>query len=333
MLDPSLCRCAGLFRHIRKQDHIHQSSVPLELDYHGEPGKVIQFRSLALLGGFDLAVLHAVLSIGRRASSNDSSQEMVNSKLDKAELLSRLWTSSRPEPCDGLEDQDMLTFGFSFQMLLQVAGLQENGRNSLAARESLRRLENVTMTVEDCSSGVRGHPARLLAMYWPTGTADKGFRVWAAINSRLTGYLLRKEHQHIRISLDEGRKLKDNLAARVLHQRLSAVIDDDDERSLKMSTILGYLYPEDSFTMAFEEARANTIASFAKLRSRPKNLQQAKIDDTIDAIEVIQTVLKWDISLVRNKGHALDALWRIRRPKVNRTKHEVHLLRAQSKNV
>lgn len=330
MHDPDLCLCPGLFRHLRPLNQA-QSKVEMKLVYAPREDALIEFQSAHLLGGFDVAVLQSAASLGH--SSNDvrlcsgaGGAEQESLVPDLAGLINALNSNGECETIDG----KVLIASFSIQSLLRVAGLPENGRNSNLARESLRRLAGVTVIVRNPLDESKRKQFPLISVDIPLDQADKGFRVHIGINAQLTRHLLRKERHHTRISLAEARKLGGDFAARVLHQRLCAVINDDDYRDLRMQTLVEYLYPDDTMTAATDKLRAEHTQSYAKLLMYPDRLRQQRFDETTEAMAALKERLGWSIELLRHNGDAEDALWRIRRTKSSRTKSELRALRASS---
>lgn len=327
MADPALCMCEGLFRHIRSVDQDYDSvELRLETEY-GERWKMA-VQSRELLGGFDLAILQGVSSLCVRASM--LAEEELRPSADIAELLfSELHYVIGPESSYPAEQSTMLTSAFSLMNLLRVIGISVNGRNVEFAKRSLQRLSQVSMRFDDKNASAVWESFRLISYHAPTGQGDRGHRVYVGLNPRLGRYLKRKERHHARISLLEVRKLGADFAARILHQRLCAIVDDDGTRALRMRTLLGYMYPQDEMTRRGDEVRALRTASYAKLIGKPKLLEKERIEQTKTALNVLAKELGWKVKVVRDgKTKQLDTLWEIERTKSSMTKHEVKASRS-----
>jgi hypothetical protein len=71
---------------------------------------------------------------------------------------------------------------------------------------------------------------------------DKTNQLWVALNPRVTEAIF-GIRPHTRINMDEVRKLQSG-PARILHQRLSAIISQGQSKKLLPDTLIGYIWPD-----------------------------------------------------------------------------------------
>lgn len=321
MLDPAVCYCPGLFREVRHSspEAAIENTATYEIDDFGVR-KIITFECPALLSGIDAAVLQGVaceLTVTNQSAPIDLTT-WTPSGIDE-ELVNKLLIPGTP-PIPGA----LLRGTLSMQLLLRAAGLTDNGRSTAAARESLERLSCVLVTVRAPSSSTILESYKLLSIVSPTN----GQAVHACLNPRLTCHLLNSARQHIRISLVEARKLSTNYAARVLHQRLCAVVSDGATRQLKVGTILEYLYPNDPVMAASDAKRSAHTASYMKVVADPQKLERYRLAMLNKACMAICAKLGWEMALQRQKRNPLETLLEIKRKRSSRTTSEVRRQRA-----
>lgn len=321
MLDPAICYCPGLFRDVRHSgdEAAIKNSVSYESDDFGQQ-KIITFECPALLSGIDAAVLQGVaceLTVKNQSAPIDLTA-WTPTGIDE-ELVNKLLIPGTP-PVPGA----LLRGTLSMQLLLRAAGLTDNGRSTVAARASLERLSRVMVTVRASSASPILEAYKLLSIVSPTN----GQAVHVCLNPRLTCYLLNSARQHIRISLVEARKLGTNYAARVLHQRLCAVVSDGSERTLKVGTMLEYLYPSDSAMTESDTKRGVHTASYRKVVADPKKLERYRLDLLDKACMAICAKLGWEMSLPKQKRNPLETLLLIKRKRSSKTTSEVRRQRA-----
>ncbi|MDR3410468.1 MAG: replication protein C, IncQ-type [Formivibrio sp.] len=326
MNDPALCLCPGLFRNVCPHDQ-NWRGVETQICYEYSDDLVVEFLCPELLGGFDLSILQSVTSLAHASAKLIDPDADLSGDDIAVHLRDGLIDESVPDPKHDVLVGKLLFAEFPILHLLQVAGLTDNGRNSRRAMESMRRLSKVTIVIRNRHDNDDWQRFQLLSFFVPPGQADRGHRVHVGLNPRLTRFVLREEHHHTRVSLVEARKLGSDLAARVLHQRLCGVINDGKDRDLKMGTLLAYLYPNDKAACDADKLRGDCIASYRRLLKHPERLLQKKVDETISVMDSLQEKLGWEIKLVRQPGpNVQDALWRIVRTKVSRTKVEMLII-------
>lgn len=324
MFDPMICYCPGLFRNIALSDQ-EKYIVALDAEYLS-PRKDWSVRISApeLLGGFDLAVLQSIACLSRTSKEkpiDPSARPRQKGSIDFA-LFEALMAATGSDEIQDFSSGPILIGNHSIQTVLRAAGLPENGRNSHLVQKSLQRLSSVSLKFDlhEKESKIKRQHYRLISVFVPPNQADRGYRVHIAINPRLSEFLTNGELPHTRISLVEARKLGTNYAARILHQRLCAVINDGQERPLKMATLMQYLYPSDKQLELADQLRATHVASFRKLAKFPDLLQKARMDETVSALESLQEHIGWAIKLQKQTRDAIDWMWLVKRKRVSRTK-------------
>ena len=290
MNDPALCLCPGLFRHLTRAD----IDLPVELRIAYIHGKVkIRIRG-PLLSGMDLAILQATEIVAATAKkvvkpTSQAHGDLIAGLASPSTLDGELLDEAgEPLVLYGADANDDLCFAScSLSHLLRSVNLPVNSHYIRHAADSLERLAGVTLFVSQADAPSRFQTLRLLS-HCQVGNNKRTSAVRLALHPRLTSALLGRGKQDTRMCVEEIRALAVNSSARVLHQRLCAIINDGVERSFTVATLTDYLFPEDVSGKALTtlHARNSKNAYDAKVR---------KLEVVSTALGVLSEKLGWQI--------------------------------------
>jgi hypothetical protein len=184
-----------------------------------------------LLGANDLRTLQVVMAM---AGSSKFGQLTLspNPQTEEGTLLRKALQFSPPEsPLVGAVVR--CTWGD----ILRESGLDRSGNNFKTLRESLERLEAMTVRVTTSIDGVEHESPAFQFLVW----RRVGDRLGIALNPTLAEAVL--GGRFCRIEMAEIRALKTE-AARLIHQRLCAIQNQGTTRHWKADTLAGYAWPE-----------------------------------------------------------------------------------------
>jgi hypothetical protein len=131
--------------------------------------------------------------------------------------------------------------------LLRDIGYQDSGQNRALVINSLYRLANVTVKV---TVGKRSWVSHLLS--YVEDLDGDGF-LHVALNPRIT-HAIMGHGRYVRIDMEEVRALKSD-HARLIHQRLCGVVDAGVSKKIKLSTLAGYVWPDNAKDSATRRKR------------------------------------------------------------------------------
>lgn len=243
MSSPELALLPGLFRDISAADQARE--VALRVEYLHGADKLIRVTGGYLLSGFDLAVLQALELVAVGTGGRVDAGELG------ADLRDKLKVDADTDP--GVE----LSYArCSISHLLNLVGMPCSSGYIEAVEASLDRLFGVTLAVApDASKPHRCEHYHLLA-YANSGENRRTHELHVALNPLLTQALTGSTAQDVRLHAAELRVLGTNHAARILHQRLCAIVNDGGApRKFAVSTLYGYLYPDDKAAQALSLLR------------------------------------------------------------------------------
>lgn len=293
MSAPELALLPGLFRDISSADQ--RRWVPLRVEYQYGQGKLVNVTGGYLLSGFDLAVLQALELVAVGTDGRIAEDELG------MDLRDKLTVDLDP----GVE----LSYArCSVSHLLQLVGMPCSADYIDAVEASLGRLYGVTLSVAmDASKPNRCEHYHLLSRA-RTGECRRTNELHVALNPLLTQALTGASAQDVRLRAAELKVLGTDHAARILHQRLCATVNDGGARKFSVSTLYGYVYPDDAAEQALSLLRQRTERGDYQAVRR----QQQSLSAAVDALGA----LGWEITI--EKGKAEDQVI-VSRPKVDWT--------------
>lgn len=321
MTDPALCLCPGLFRHLSKADL--DTPVGLHLTYtHGST--LLRVRG-PLLSGFDLAILQAISVIAAAtpelispmaAGEHSALTDVVaNPSQEYRDLVDE---EDTPIVLRGPHADDEMCFAScSIAQLLRAVALPVNAHYTEQAIDSLGRLSSITLFVAHVDAPRQFQSLRLLAHCRVNKDNRRAHVVQMVLHPRLTNALVNRTDQDTRMTVAELQKIGTDSDARVLHQRLCAIVNDGTTRQFKVQTLMDYLYPEDKSGLAQERYRARNA-------QQAHDYRQGKLKMVSDALATIGNKLNWDIFPKDNAPWGPDLILSISRPAEDWTRAKLH---------
>jgi hypothetical protein len=221
--DPAHVLAPGLFKSIKRGD---RKGKNLDITYqHGDIS--LRFAGAWQLGSEDLRVLQGVAAM---ATASKAVIDLDTPQNERSKQLVMLL-----EPRNQNAKENAAAIKTSLQRLMREIGYKaDGGKNRAQVIESLRRLANVTTYVK---AGQKETSSHLLSYF----VDEESGHLVIACNPRLTKAII--GDQFTLIDMREVRALSSG-PARLLHQRLSGVVDPAKSRPLKLDTLLSYIWPD-----------------------------------------------------------------------------------------
>lgn len=331
--DPALCGMPGLFRDIHAKSR-DAGATGLKLSY--VCGDMMIKATGIPLGGEDLAVLQAIVSLARvhgdmlpldgqlaahehqllaaLEALDDADGEYV-AEHDDAYLAPRTCGASAVAAAtkEGVvaEPTDLGTAvrhaAFSTASLLEIIGWHVTGDTRKIVDESIQRLATCVLIVHPVATPTAWQRYHLLSAVQTDTSSKKWRRTHIALNPRLTQIMMgaRDKGRHTRILLAETRRLAHDYAARVLHQRLCSWIDIGKEEDVSYRKLMSYVWPDDAMQRGAEFDRRQVDRAFAKLSSVQLQQQRLKIiQATVNKFELL--LPGWAVTLASEKPFCPD---------------------------
>jgi hypothetical protein len=237
--DSAHCLAPGLFRSLKKGDRIKQK---LHVIYKFGEKELIEFKGPEPLGAEDLLVLQGLVAMSapqRIFLKAEHRGEVATTLREKLDLK---W--------DAVKDPSGVVAA-SFRKLAREIGYDpDSGGDLKTIFKSIERLWTVSIIVQ---LGNERHGFNMLSSY---GSNQKTGKLLVAINPRVTEAIF-GARPHTRINMDEVRKIKSD-PARILHQRLCAIISAGDMRKILPETLASYIWP-DPITGSAKRRRMMTL--------------------------------------------------------------------------
>jgi hypothetical protein len=222
--DPAHCLAPGLFQSFKRGDRKH---LKLDVTYDFNEDTSLRFRGYEPLGADDLRLLQGILAL---AGTTKTTIPLAQPESKAAKQLVLFL-----EPKDNAVHEHAVALRTTIQRLMAEIGYKTDGGEARKdVIESLDRLSNVTMrVVQNTKSG----SIHLLSYFMDEATGD----LVVAVNHRLTQAIM-GDHAYTHIDMREVRALSSD-AARILHQRLSAIVSPGKQRPFNLATLISYVWP------------------------------------------------------------------------------------------
>ena len=223
--DPAHCLAPGLFQSFKRGD---RKKLKLDITYEFNAETSLRFRGYEPLGADDLRLLQGILALaGTTKSTIPLSQP--ESKAAKQLVLFL-------EPKDHALHEHAVALRTTISRLMAEIGYKTDGGEARKdVIESLDRLSSVTMRVVQNKKIGSIH---LLSYFLDEATGD----LVVAANHRLTQAIM-GDHSYTHIDMREVRALSSD-AARILHQRLCAIVAPGKQKSFNLDTLISYVWPQ-----------------------------------------------------------------------------------------
>lgn len=222
-------------------------------------GVTVRFWGPEPLGPFDLRVMQGLVALagtrGMRVRAELSSVDVRERKALEAAMVVPMKGSASDA------DDEMLYLKECYARIAVEIGVDPLTSKHYAfdIRRTLERLYATTVIVD------RDGERRCTRMISTLVSSERRAMVWVALNAYITQAVLGGDYA--RIAMEEVRALRNDVA-RVLHQRLSALIFPGERRRFSMKTLVGYSYVEDpKLTLrALSKRRAAVIKAMQELQ-------------------------------------------------------------------
>lgn len=286
--DPALCSLPGLFR-VVSDDLRTATRVALRLRADHGP-LTIELHNSTLLNGLDLAVLQALVALAVTGDTIAPAEKDFLTN-DERELVKGLEAPATYDYKRQRIVEEVQHLHFSNSALLELIGWSVCRDNRALVQACLQRLATCVMIVYPKDNPKMWQRFHLLSTINTRADTDRWSRTHVALNPRLSQIVLGNARRHTRIALDETRQLGKHQAARILHQRLCAWIDEGATRSVTYATLVGYLYPNDAEGIALEVQAAALDPKLARQSAAKRQLQ--RLHEMATAINTLAALPGW----------------------------------------
>lgn len=261
--DPAHCLAPGLFRALQRGER-ERSKLDVAYDY-GD-GKRIEFSGPDPLGADDLRVLQGLVALAGPSG-------LVLGPIPETEGGHQLRLSLEPK-WEAVAADAMVVKG-SYRALAREIGYA-NIENSKPIRDCIERLWKVSIIAQN---GSKRQGFRLLSEY---ASDEAEGRLYVALNPLIAQAVMGGGGQHVRINMDEVRKLESE-TARLLHQRLCGWIDPGKVGKAGIDTLCSYVWP--------------SVAKASTMRKRRQRVREALTElDALGWTVVDSGAGKYDIT-------------------------------------
>lgn len=223
--DSAHCLAPGLFRSLKKGDRIKQK---LHVIYKFGKYDLLEFKGPEPLGAEDLVVFQGLVAMAGAEKKVLTPKHTSPRALALRERLELKWDAV---------DSSTLVVDSSLRKLAREIGYDpDSGGDLKTLQKSIERLWTVSIIVQ--SGNVR-QGYRMLSSY---GSNNKTGTLLVALNCRVALAII-GHNPYSRVDMDEVRKIKSD-PARILHQRLCAIISAGNTKKILPETLASYIWPE-----------------------------------------------------------------------------------------
>jgi hypothetical protein len=223
--DPAICLVPGLFRSLKRGDYKKEK---LHLTYDFGPKERIEFLNYEPLGAEELRVLQGLIAMAGKVKLVLCPD--VNGKTAKV-LRDGLELEGNAVRAEALVVKSSL-----YELAKEIGYTTNSGSVVKQIEKCIARLWAVSIKTIS-ANGWSGY--RLLSS---VSVSYKTGNLLVAINPRITEAIFGSK-PHTRINMAEVRKLNSG-PARILHQRLSAMISQGQTKKILPDTLLAYIWPD-----------------------------------------------------------------------------------------
>ncbi len=220
--DPVHCLAPGLFRSLKRGERKHSK---LDVPYDYGNGTHIEFSGPEPLGADDLRILQGLVAMA-------GLDGCLLPPEPKTEVAQQLRQSLEPK-WDAIHENALLV-RVSYRALAREIGYA-NPDDTQAIKECIERLWKVSIILKN---GEIRQGFRLLSEY---ASDEQNGKLYVALNPLIASAVF-NGGQHIRIDMGEVRLLQTD-PARLMHQRLCGWINPGKSGRVKLDTLCGYAWP------------------------------------------------------------------------------------------
>lgn len=248
-MDRTHCLAPGLFRSLKKGERKREK---LDLVYEYGEGRRVEFSGPEPLGADDLRVLQGLVALAGPGGLALKPETKTETGRALRKRLKQRWDAA---------EEEALVIDTNRKTLAREIGYR-NTRDGRQIIECIERLWKVSVIAE---AGGKRRGFQLLAGY-ASEAEEKSGRVFVALNPALA-HAVAGGGQHARINLCEVRALSGD-AARLIHHRLSAVIDPGKMKRVELDTVCQYAWPEAASSQnTRKQRRTRAKAALAQLEA------------------------------------------------------------------
>lgn len=248
--DPAVCIMPGLFLSLKKGEERAKLNVNFDLG----DGRRLGYSGSVQLGVDDLRVLQGLVSLGLRAHRIISPDTT-----DMGEQADRRCLELEHDA----QHMDALVVSGSFADLAREIG-HADLNDTLTMRTCLKRMQNVSVTVESNADRVRHLSSFRLLSECGKEQRGRGGRLRVALNPQLTEIILGRRTKRVRIDMAEVRALKSD-HARLIHQQLCARIGPGKSGKTSIETLCGYIWLDEAKDDAIRMRRTRARKALQEL--------------------------------------------------------------------
>lgn len=220
--DTAHCLAPGLFRSLKKGD---RKKNKLDITYEYGENTKMRFIGFEPLGVDDMRLLQAIIGMSGLSKLMIEHDNFVDGKSDQLRKLL----------IDNMDDHQWKSrvLETSLYGIIKTIGYEDHGQKRKQIMQSLIRLSNVSIIY----TKDKKHFSTKLLSYL---VDEESGNLFVANNPKVTEAIL-GNRSYTYIDMNEVRSLKTD-TARILHQRLSAVIDIGKDKNINISTLIDYVW-------------------------------------------------------------------------------------------
>lgn len=234
------CLAKGLFRSLQRGER----KMPLNIVYEVKPSS-FHFKGPQRLGAEDLRVLQGVVAL---ASMQQHPFFPLNPRSEHGKKLANLIKAT--DNGDGEELLYCAAKTTVYRLAAEIGYSEDGGDQRRVIIDALDRMAQVTIVYDDESER---YPMDFLGYHFMKSTGE----ILIAVNPQIARAIWREDN-FVHIDMNEIRCLK-SAPARILHQRLCAIVDPGKERPFFIKTLAGYVWPEEAYSASTMRTRRATI--------------------------------------------------------------------------
>jgi hypothetical protein len=218
--------------------------MPLDIMYEAKHSS-FHFKGPQRLGAEDLRVLQGAVAL---ASMQQHSFDPRNPVSEHGRKLAKHITATN----DGDDGELLYCVAITtvYRLAAEMGYSEDGGDQRRIIIDALDRMAQVTIFDNDESER---YPMDFLGYHLLKTTGE----ILIAVNPQIARAIWREDN-FVHIDMNEIRCLKSG-PARILHQRICAIVDPGKERPFLIETLAGYVWPEEAHSASTMRTRRSTI--------------------------------------------------------------------------
>ena len=234
------CLAPGLFRSLQRGER----KIPLDIVYEVNQTS-FHFKGPQKLGSEDLRVLQGVVALA-------SMQQLPFSPLNPLSEHGRKLANLIKAADNGNGDELLYCAAKTsvYRLAAEIGYSEDGGGQRRIIIAALDRMAQVTIFYDD---ELERYPMDFLGYHFMKNTGE----ILIAVNPQIARAIWHEDN-FVHIDMNEIRCLK-SAPARILHQRICAIVDPGKKRSFLIDTLVGYVWPEEAHSASTMRTRRATI--------------------------------------------------------------------------